>query len=1049
MLKSLYKNFFCSLVSRKKNIINLLFLPIAFFSLHGYGHNSTPLLSEKNQINFFGEITSHNVYDNKAVEFTCAVSSPEKDAVSIQLSFPSVDVVKVQIGHEKTDGIEKEGVPFIFSEQDDEFRIKTDSLWVTLKKSSWQLSIYRANWELVYSEQERQSGLMLNENQKVYIAANMEPDEHFYGFGEKFNGFDQRGNEVVMELDDAFASTDGKTYKSIPFFISSRQYSLLVNSAKRVIFHMGDVSETGYSFENPGEKLEYFIFTNRNPLKAISQYTSITGRSPLIPRWSLEPWLSRRRITGWSDVGTAEMDIDMILNDGYRLGVILWEGIRNLFKGDQSARLHRLSDKWHGLGIKQVFWGQEGHIPLKGISEEKVNKNYFILRDDSSYCIGKRYGGSVYIDPTNPEAMDWWKNRFYRHALTGKDGKSKPGHWNMDGIKIDFCDFFPKDDSNLLMNVDTEGMHNLHPVFFSEQIYDWLQQIKPDGGITWVRGGGLGLQRVGYSWGGDRLRNFSQLKGTVSASLGVSVCGVSLIGHDLGGYWGGDSPDSRETYIRGVQYATFSPAFHDHGSAPGPWEQDEYGRENYRFYSRVRYNILPYIYHYVRVSHEEGIPIMRGLFLHHPNDANTYTIEDEYYLGNEMLIAPFVHEGYKREVYLPKGKWIDFWTQESYNGRKNMTYSAALNRIPVFVKESSVIPLQLNNQLEIGGLFPQEEKNDLLPAFRIFKGDNAKFSFYDENQVHIEKSTHNSLLNIKVSGIGEPFGILIDGILPESVSVNNTEIESIEKQLFSKAIQGWRYDSVQNQSLIKIESIPGIENYEIVAENIVEINKNSDDDHASSISPPVIEQVVGWNQSIDVSFQSVKSADSYIIEYWKESDADKNEIRVTDSPATIVGLANGEKYKLVIYSVDGDSQSAESSVVSAIPEKRNAFFRSGQGQIFINAEHSLSKENLVDGGSKNIYGVYSKQDADYTVWVKACKNINHHLYYRWYKAGSAVMQKGLNYVEINKVDPKTEIKRINLSSGESDRPILKDETENAFVEKKKFKVKNQTAIDFQ
>ena len=445
----------------------------------------------------------------------------------------------------------------------------------------------------------------------------------------------------------------------------------------------------------------------------------------------------------------------------------------------------------------------------------------------------------------------------------------------------------------------------------------------------------------------------------------------------------------------------------------------------------------------MKISHEEGIPIMRALYLHHPNDSNTFDIDDEYYLGNELLIAPFTSMGNKREVYLPKSNWIDFWTQKEYKGQQNLTYSTELNRIPVFVKESAIIPLELNNELKIGGMFPQKNKNDLLLSFRVFKGGNTNYIFDDnENQVRIVKNISGEMLKIEVSNIKKKFGLLIDGLFPVSITVNGSRIEKLDKQVFSKAIQGWRYDSIQNQTLMKIEAIPDIVNYSI------EIKKPRQNKAASTLSPPLIKQVIGWDQSIDVSFQPVESSDSYVIKYWNESDTVEDELKVTNSPATISGLINNEKYNFVIYSVRGDSLSASSSIESAIPQKRKAFFCTNKSQIFINANHYLFKEKLHEGGHKYIYGFLCEQESNHVFWVKACKNVNHHQYFRWYKLGSITLKKGYNYIALDILKDKTEIERIYLTSTDNQRPVLQDESESAFTEKNSFRIKNEITIDF-
>jgi len=366
---------------------------------------------------------------------------------------------------------------------------------------------------------------------------------------------------VVMEISDAYVEEGSRTYKAIPFFISSARYGLLVNSALPVVYNLGNKSKDFYSFENPDNEIDYFIFTNKDPLTIIQQYTEVVGKPRLVPKWSLEPWLSRRGMTGWDSTITAEADVDMLLDNGYPLGVILWEGIRGQFGKKQTPDMHTLSNKWHTQGLKQVFWSLEGHMPTNSDVIKNADPDYFIRNSDSTFSIGGFRGGHAYIDPTNPDAMKWWIKTFYEPYISGGDNRSVPGHANLDGVKIDFCELFPKYTAPLLMKKEVKGIENEHAVLFSEQIYDWLQQVKPEGGITWVRGGGLGIQRVGFVWGGDRRRTFSQFRGTVSASLSLAVCGVALAGYDLGGYIGGNSPDAREVYIRGAQYFCIQSVF--------------------------------------------------------------------------------------------------------------------------------------------------------------------------------------------------------------------------------------------------------------------------------------------------------------------------------------------------------------------------------------------------------------------------------------------------------------------------------------------------------
>lgn len=969
------------------------------------------------------------------------------DTIYANISFPFTDVLRFQLTH-RTNKIEYgKSEKFKVEETSTLIKFFTPSVNLLIDKNSYRISIQRKE-ELLFSQEVFL--LQNSHNNKFSIVTEMGKEEHFYGFGEKFNGLDQRGKNVVMELDDAYMSENHLTYKSIPFFISSKKYGVLVNSTKRVVFNMGNLKQTEYDFENPAPVIDYYIFSNEDPLEIMRQYTSISGRSPLVPKWSLEPWLSRRRITGWNSPKNAEADIDMIIKHGFRLGVILWEGIRVMFEEPRQTDMLKLSDKWHRLGLKQVSWDYSGHIHKDTHLIQPVKKDYFLQFKDGEFCLGHRTGANVYINPTNKEAMDWWVKNLYEIRFLNKNGLASPNAWNLDGVKIDFCELFPKHADSLL-NVDNSiGMHNFQSVSFSEQIYNWLQTVKPDGGITWVRGGGLGLQKVGFAWGGDRGRTFDQLRGTVVASLGVSVCGVSLIGHDLGGYRGGNSLIERKVFIRGVQYAAFSPSFHDHGSAPGPWEQNEYGIDNYRFYSRVRYNILPYLYNYVKVSHDIGIPLMRTLFMHHPNDKKTYSIDDEYYLGEDLLVAPILTEANERSIYLPEGKWISFWDQSKFEGNNNINYKTELNRIPVFAKAGTILPLELNDEMEMGGIFPHDQKNSLLLSFRMFDGERSKLSlFHNSNDIEISKSKKGSRIIAEVKNITQKFGLLFDGIMPIKVSVNGQESANLNDEKFSEASDGWIFNKKFNQLLIKVNHKPGENNYKIEIDEFVIHEFDKSNSSLNKLNKPIIQNSDAWENAVDISFSSDRNAEHYLVKYWKENTPQNFiSVKVAQSPITIRNLKNGEKYCFTVIAVNDNLKSDESEISTAIPEKKNSFFKPKNGDLFLNAERYLRKISASDSSVNYTYGLSIPEKNNYSVWLKVQKGHSHFLYYRWYKIGEVEFSEGINYFTLHARTEDIQPGIFYFSNDKEASPSLKEEQFGDYDEMN-FNIQNEKTLYYR
>lgn len=1018
----------------------LLLLLIPAFVI---GQQSGKIPGQKDTNNIrLNQIIAHTVLHD-AVSFTCLAGADNRQA-SVQISFPFPDAVRVRIHAGEKSFANIRGKSFEMGQDETSYYLKTDSVSLIIRKQPWQLTIFRSNGDTVFSQIPARSGWTSSANgrKNLRIAAIMQENEGFFGFGEKFNGMNQRGKKVVMKISDAYVSQDARTYKAIPFFISSARYGLLVNSALPLVFHLGDESESFYSFEIPDSEIDFTVFANANPLTVIQQYTEITGWPRLVPKWALEPWLSRRSMTGWDNTATAEADVDMILHDGYRLGVILWEGIRGQFNKEQDPDMHWLSDKWHDLGLKQVFWSRAGHINSTSKVLKNANKAYFIRHSDSTLCIGGFKGGYAYIDPTNPQAISWWEKTLYEPYASGKNGHSVPGHANLDGVKIDFCELFPKYRPPLLMNKQVKGIENLHAVLFSEQIYSWLQQRKPDGGITWVRGGGLGIQRVGFVWGGDRRRTFQQFKGTVSASLSLAVSGVALAGHDLGGYIGGNSPDAREVYIRGAQYAAFSPSFQDHGSAPAPWEQDAYGRENYKFYSRLRYNLLPYLYRYVRIAHETGTPLMRPLFLHYPHDDRTWSIDDEYLLGDDLLVAPFVRSGTTRKIYLPKGRWVDFWSGTPYHGGQNHTYTAPLNRIPVFVRNAAIIPLALNDAMQLGGLFPQAQKENLLLSFCIFGRGNARLSYYNgQKTIKISSLLTHDKMQVTIEHINKNFGLCMMANRPDIITVNQKKLSRQDASDFETHKSGWTYDADNLKVLIKISKDDADSTY------VIRINGLDEKTYTHLLqtrfeqtgSPPAFPEILAvenWDESVDVHFQSIDGAFSYIVEYGSNPDAlDKRLEDVAESPVTLRNLPNSKAVYVTVRALNEWGASAEAPPVAAKPGAgRKPVFSLDSGAAFIFGNHYVSK-SLAEGGTRHlVFFIRAPQNGTCQLWIKARKNISHHLYFRWYDYGEIVLKRGVNAIELVLPKKRTELGKLFLTYKKGERPLLKSEAEGKYSE---------------
>jgi alpha-D-xyloside xylohydrolase len=240
-------------------------------------------------------------------------------------------------------------------------------------------------------------------------------------------------------------------------------------------------------------------------------------------------------------------------------------------------------------------------------------------------------------------------------------------------------------------------------------------------------------------WSGDIETNFAELKRQIPAGLNFCMSGLPYWTTDIGGYKGGNPADPayQELFTRWFQYGTFCPVFRAHGrrfpgDRTGANEIWTYGPENQKIlteFINLRYRLLPYIYSLSAQVTFNGFTIMRGLPFDFKNDPKVYSITDQFMFGHEFLVCPVTEAGAtSRSVYLPEGcRWFDFWTGKMYNGGQEITADAPIEKIPLFVKAGSIIPM--GPVMQYG-----TEKTADPVELRIYPGADATFTIYeDEN----------------------------------------------------------------------------------------------------------------------------------------------------------------------------------------------------------------------------------------------------------------------------------------------------------------------------
>jgi alpha-D-xyloside xylohydrolase len=526
-------------------------------------------------------------------------------------------------------------------------------------------------------------------------------DEHYFGLGEQFASVDQRGRTVINWVRDrAFADEPG-TYKPIPFFVSNRGYGLVVENDARSIFEMASVRSDAYAIQVDDNRLQFSIIHGPAPLTVLSRYADLVGHWPLPPAWAFGVWRTSiggqdrvlaeaRRLRALHVPVTALFVYDAV-NDDLNLGWP-WHIYGPISPGwypdipAMNAALHQLG--YHVLGYLRADVS-----PDRSSFGSLARAGYFVHHADGSNYLNR--AGSAALDFTNPSAVAWW-TRVVRYILQ-VDG--------FDGWMQDFGELAPS--AGVYASAQPGAVeHNRYPLLYARATYQAAIAAKPDY-VSFARSASLGAQSyLRLNWPGDQSVDWSRSTGLPSqipAMLSAATSGLPDYGPDVGGF--ADPPGGtlapaaeKELWIRWVELGALSPTLRDLLGARARgginvWTDADTQRV-FRDYARLHLSLIPYIYHYAQVASDTGAPIIRPLFLEAPADPTTYAIDDEFFLGDSLLVCPVVTPGAReRRCYLPAGSWTDFWTGQTHQGPGWVTLPAPLERVPLLARTGATIPL--------------------------------------------------------------------------------------------------------------------------------------------------------------------------------------------------------------------------------------------------------------------------------------------------------------------------------------------------------------------
>lgn len=601
-------------------------------------------------------------------------------------------------------------VPFNVREEDRQLWLSTAQLRLKLQRAPFRIAVFDRNGRLLTRQS---SALGMGVGEGAFVQMGRSADEHFFGLGEgvgtlnpaaRFRYLGVPGTELdesVITLDQTGKRTffclgpnwgDGCfTPSVIPFFMSTRGYGFYLNDFRDSIFDLGNTQSDVWSIILGGpphylphiHSLDFYFIYGPSFKTILDSYTDLTGRTPLLPKWSLG-YLQMCDVVKQAEVLAIARDLrqrdfpcDTLcvepgwMKHGYHMDG--WSPDRFPNPGAMIAELENLNFK---LGLWQC--GPADWVTFPNLFEFHVNQ----------------WG----VDITNPDEVE----------------KYKAYHWPYYDLGIRFfkqdacgqCEWIP--DVPYHNGLTGKEMHNIIPVLYSKIMYEAYREHTGRRAMNFSPHVGPSQQRYAGIWpSGDRHGGFETFKGEMNEGLS----GHTYTTHDFTD----QSPS-------GIHCSLLGPW------CPGAWCPIPKGNMC-QFYLKLRYQLIPYIYSTHRLAHTSGVPYMRAMVLEYQNDPTTYRLDHQCMLGDWFLLA-----AYTKDVYLPAGEWIDYWSREAFESKgewkHDCDWPATVGGL-LFVKGGAIIPM--------GPVIASVDKEPLeVVRLDIYPHGDSSYTLYEDDGVTYE-----------------------------------------------------------------------------------------------------------------------------------------------------------------------------------------------------------------------------------------------------------------------------------------------------------------------
>ncbi len=590
-----------------------------------------------------------------------------------------------------------------------EYLIKTAKLNILVDKKTLRVQISDLEGNII---NEDELGFHWEENytyggNTVKMGKITQTGESFYGMGDKATHTNLKGKRVNNWVTDqyAYGKDQDPLYKAVPFFIGLHNniaYGIFFDNTFRSYFDFSHERRNTTSFWADGGEMNYYFFYGPEISRVVRSYTDLTGTPELPPLWALGYHQSKWSYYPESRVKELaakfrELEIPC---DAIYLDIDYMDGFR-CFTWDKKRfpEPKAMIDELYQDGFKTVVMIDPGIKVDKDywVYQEARDNDYFCKRADGPYLRGKVWPGDCnFPDYTNPEVREWWAELY--KGLFADDGVHAV--WN--DMNEPAVMEVPTKTAPLDVRHDYDGhpcshrkAHNIYGMQMVRATFEGVKKyVYPRRPFVITRAAYAGTQRYASTWTGDNVATWEHLWIANVQVQRMCMSGMSFVGSDIGGF--AEQP-SGELFARWIQLGVFHPfcrvhSSGDHGDQE-PWSFDSEVTGIVKKFIELRYQLLPYLYTMFWKYANEKIPMLKPLVYFDQEDHQTHFRTDEFIFGEHILVCPVQEPNAQgRRMYIPRGKWHNFWTGEIVEGGMEKWVVADIDKIPLFIKEGSIIP---------------------------------------------------------------------------------------------------------------------------------------------------------------------------------------------------------------------------------------------------------------------------------------------------------------------------------------------------------------------